>query len=243
MKRSFRTFRKKPLGGYAYRQVKTGRRKKYKATFRKGYNRTSGYYGRYTGINAEHKFLDTSTTDATVTSAMKKFNLCVIEEGPGESKRIGRKVRVKNIHYKGTLTIPSQSDTFAFSSAHCVVRLVQDKQTNGAEFGATDLLETDSFLSFNNLANSKRFRVLFTKYVTLVSPSVAATSATVFNTSEDSTWVNFNIPCNIELEYDNTATTGAISTMRSNSLWITFSTSDNELLAIGGTVRIRYSDR
>ncbi len=214
-------------------------KKSARQAFRKGYDRTGGYYGRFTGVNGELKFKDTVVSDTPITAATVIQNLTVIAEGNGESQRVGRKVTIKNIHIKGVMTLIPASDA-ANTSEKVFGYLVQDMQTNGAAFVALDLFDTDIIASFRNLANSGRFKIL-AKKTFMFKAGGAAPSGAAFIFSSDQKNVNINKKCNIVMEYDNSATTGVITSVRSNNLyWVTQSTNGvvNSVL----TARIRYSD-
>ncbi len=209
---------------------------------RRGYGRTGGYYGRYTGNNAEKKFHDVDILDAVTVVPMVIHNLTVIPEGNGESERIGRKICIKSISWKFEATLPTTAIA-ANTSDLLKFFIVQDRQTNGAQFAATDLLDLDAWDSFNNLANSKRFKVLMTKTITLRAHAGSGRGTTdTLSYGEDIRYSIGSKQCSIEIEYDNSANTGAIGTVRSNNIyWCTQTT--RGLPAIVGHVRVRYTDR
>ncbi len=204
-----------------------------------GWDRRGGFYGRYSGTNPEQKFVDTGIEKGTITTAMIIDGLCLIPEGNGESERVGRKVTVKSIHVTGTITL-KPSTVAASSSASVICMLVQDKQTNGNAFTALDLVETDTHDTFRNLANSSRFKVLAKKIFNFSAHGGAPTGA-AFAFGEVIRRVTFNKNVNIPIEYDNSATTGATTTIRSNNIyWVTQASSslcESDLVA-----RLRYAD-
>ncbi len=202
-----------------------------------GYYRRSGYYGG----SVEKKFLDTSISDASVTAALTATNLNIVVQGDGESERIGRKMTIKNIRINTYFTLLAA--TAAASTSETVrCMLVQDTQTNGAAFAAVDLLETDVYNSFRNLANQTRFKVLWSRQYAFKAGGAAASGA-AFVFSEDVKNIKMSKKCNIVIEFDNSATTGAVTTQRSNSLhWVTLS-STGALTVSVGLCRIRYMDR
>ena len=145
----------------------------------------------------EVKFLDTTISDGTLASTMVHFNICVVPQGTDEQQRVGRKILVRKVHFKGVLTLINSTDiTNTSNVVKCMV--VQDKQTNGAQFAAAQLLETDVLASFNNLTNRSRFRVLRTEYYTFSQPGGVATGA-AFALGEVSHWVDINIDTNVIL--------------------------------------------
>lgn len=194
---------------------------------------------RYTS-NLEKKFLDTAIADATIASTMTFYNLGVIPQGTTESQRVGRKVTVKSIHIDGLVSLLAATDA---TNTSCAVRmrLVEDTQTNGAQFAATDMLETDSIFSFHNLAETGRFRTLAVRDFVLKSPGAAASGA-AYVFGEDARWIKINKTCNIPLEFDNSVTTGAIGSAKKNTIWLVFQTSTGEITVSNMNARIRYVD-
>ncbi len=231
----------RPPRGYsrATAQRRGRARARGRRSFRKGYDRTGGFYGRYAGPRAEHKFFDTSV-GAAVTTAMLRNNLCVVIQGNGESNRIGRKMTVRKIHVRGAVVINSGVDmTQSSDQVDCMI--VQDMQTNGAIFAATDLIDTDAFTSFRNLANSKRFKVLWKKSYSLSCPAAAGTTAPAVVTGEQTRIIKCNVTCNVPIEYDNSFADGRITTVRSNNLyWCTQSSNGQCTTTLNA--RIRFSD-
>ncbi len=61
--------------------VSTPGRSRRGRTFRKGYDRTGGFYGRFAGPDAERKFKDTVADDAPITAIGIRTNLCILAEG------------------------------------------------------------------------------------------------------------------------------------------------------------------
>ncbi len=233
--RGFKTHYTRPRRVTAYAGTRRTARGRLQAARRYSY-RQNIYARAPTG---ERKFFDTDLDDAVVTTTMNIVNLTIIPEGNGESDRIGRKVTVRKISVRGNIEL-SASTSASTTSATVLCYLVQDKQTNGAQFLAADLLDVDSFKSFRNLSNSSRFTVLAKKVFNLtVGGAAPSGAALVFG--EYIQDLTFNINCNVPIEYDNSATTGAIGTVKTNNLyWVTqSSTSSTTIVA---NARLRYTD-
>lgn len=230
MKRSFRQVygRKVP---YGYR-AKRGK-------FIPGHSRTSGYYGRFSGSSGEQKFLDTSTSDVDITSTMTFTNIGVIAVGSGESGRVGRKLTVKSIHVRYQLVL--KTATVAINTSNIVrCMLVQDTQTNGAQFAANQLFDSDDILSFRNLANSGRFKILFKREYTMqTTGGVPSGAAFVF--AQANRYININKRVFVPMEYDDTD--GTVSTQKSNSLWWITQAEKSVICGGAGIIRVRYTDR
>ncbi len=206
-----------------------------------GYYQKSGYYGRFSGKGGELKFFDTTIDDAAIAATMTINNLTVVPQGTSESTRIGRKMTVRKILWKYTMTLAASAANTS-TSDNVKVMLVQDTQTNGAQFAAAQLIDTDVWDSFRNLANSTRFRVLYSKDIRFVSMSGSGRGTTdTLAFGEDIHTLTGSKSCNIPIEYDNSATDGSIGTVRTNNLyWVTQSTSG--FCSSLGTARIRFSD-
>lgn len=208
------------------------------APAQRGYERSGGYYGRFSGPGAELKFFDTTlafTVDAT-GEVPASGQLCLIPQGTTESTRIGRRATIKSIHMKFLCQFaPAAAATAA---SHAFIYLVQDTQCNGAAAAVTDVL-TGSNLSQNlvNLANSGRFRIL-KKFKSRLVASTGATTA-YNNSVQHFEWYK---KCSIPIEFS--STTGAITEIRSNNLFLLAGsdTASDDLISVGGTVRLRFSD-
>lgn len=203
-----------------------------------GYTRSSGFYGRF-GKGGELKFFDTSLSfliDAT-GEVPATGQLALIPQGVTESTRVGRKCTIKSIAMKGNLLYAPAAA--ASGSTNAVMYLVLDKQCNGAAAGATDVFTGTNFVTlFHNLANSQRFVVLKTWKWTINS---SAGATTAYN-NVSRMWSGFK-KCNIPIEYS--STTGAITEIRSNNLFLLASSdgTSDDLITIGGTCRLRFSDQ
>lgn len=201
-------------------------------------------YGRYAKSRDETKFRDTDVgaVFGTVAATMEQANLNIIVQGNTESNRIGRKCTLKRVDVKGHLLLDATA-TAANTSEIVRIALVCDKQTNGAAFSATDLFETDSIASFNNLSNKSRFRILATKTIELNCGAGSGRGTTdTLSYGEYGVWFHIGANLNLPVEYDNSAATGAVTTQTSNSLWmITQSVSGLAGLNLGNA-RVRFTD-
>lgn len=207
----------------------------------RGYLRTGGFYGRFRGRRmypgSELKFLDTALASTAVPAVgVVNTNLVVIPQGDTESNRNGRKVQVKSIWVKGTITLPPDQATSA-ASDRVRIMLVQDKQANGAVFTTTNVLVSGSYLAFRQLENQGRFNILYDQTFSLNAMAGVGTA-----TTEYARGFNIYKKCNIPIEYDTSATTGAITTQRSNSLAILMISQANNVSLVDYNARVRYSD-
>ncbi len=206
---------------------------------RRRFVRAPAFYAR-----GETKFFDTDldAVFGTIGIAMESANLNIIAQGNTESNRIGRKVVLTRVDCKGILTLPASAVDTATSE---VVRLllVCDKQTNGAVFAGTDIWETDNWRSFNNLANSKRFRVLQSKIFTLNSTAGSGRGSTdTLSFGEHVVAWKMGVNLNLPIEFDNSAATGAVTTQRSSSLWLVSQATTGMAIMSVSNARVRFSD-
>lgn len=124
-----------------------------------GFTRTGGFFGRF-GQGGELKFHDVDLDDAVVAAgAVVTPSVCLIAQGVTESTRVGRKCTLKSINWRFSITLAPSTASANTSDTIRVIMYV-DKQANGATAANTDVLESASFLSFNNLSNKGRFRTL-----------------------------------------------------------------------------------
>lgn len=204
-----------------------------------GYLRSAAYYGR----NRELKFFDTSisfTVDATAEIPVTG-QLSLIPQGATQSNREGNKCIVKSIYCHGVaVTAPGA----AAGSDIAYMYLIQDTQCNGAAPAVGDAnvgIFTDPNLSIANitLANRDRFKIL--KKWVLPLNAQAGTVAALAPTTIPFT---FYKKCNIELMYDAAASTGALTTIRSNNIFLVAGTAGltDDLISIAATCRLRFSD-
>lgn len=208
--------------------------------FRRGFSRTAGYYGRFAPSGGELKFFDVDVDDAVVAAngtIQNSGSINNIVQGTGEQNRIGRKCVIKKINWRG-IALLTNIDAQASTNDNIRIIMYLDKQCNGASIAVTDLLETDAFLSFNNLANSQRFRILVDKTIKLTSVAGAWTGA---GTEFGANSVNFEIfkDVNIPLEFN--STTGAIAEIRSNNIGVLLLGTDG-IASFTSKVRLRFSD-
>lgn len=216
--------------------------KKQYGTFKPGYDRTSGFYGRFSGRNSEYKYFDTALSFQVDTTGEVPATgqLVLIPQGVTESSRVGRKCVIKAIQMRFTLA-PSQT----IGQWMCRICLVLDKQCNGAAAAITDVFTSNGFTPYLNLANSQRF-VILKEWVMSGSATATTTAdnwASLGNTVYYSPprYKKFYKKCNIPIEYS--STTGAITEIRSNNIFLTavgFLADDG--VTVSGTCRVRFSD-
>lgn len=104
----------------------------------------------------EYKVFDVAATNynADTTGSITLIN--GIAEGTGLSQRIGRIVNWTSVQIRGILQpVDGQTD-----ATYCRVLVVWDSDPNGAAPTMTDIFTASTSLSYNNLNNRDRFRII-----------------------------------------------------------------------------------
>ncbi len=211
--------------GYMYRSGRVGPKRaaarKKRTTIvaaKRGYQQTSGYYGRFAKVTDELKFFDLDIDDAVVATngTIAQVSCNNIPQGTTESERIGRKCVIKAINWRYEVIMPNaQNMTSVLDTVRVILYL--DKQCNGATATVTNILESDDFQSFNNLANKQRFRILMDRTHNLNCTAGAGNGTANDIAGRQESFELFK-KCDIPVEFD--STTGAITEIRSNNIGV-----------------------
>lgn len=217
--------------------------------FRPGFDRTGGAYKRAlynpNADKAEIKNFDVlNTVSLALTNPLSVSvgsvtgaPLELLTQGVGENQRIGRKICVKSVHFRGNCEFVPQAASQGWDRA--VIMLVLDTQCNGA-FPANP--PTDVFSSTNpaafllNLDNTNRFRILKTWSNDFNASVQDVGGVTLANQIRH---VDMYVPMNMEVMYS--AATGAIAEIRDNNLFLAYGSSNGECI-FGGSSRVRFTD-
>lgn len=189
----------------------------------------------------EIKFFDTQLTipfpitGACSTSAATG-NIHIIPQGDTESSREGRIIRIRSVQLRGVLTYAPAATATASTSVFLV--LLMDSQCNGANPAITDVFTTNAMRdNMINLANNKRFKIL--KRFSFDFASTAGVSTAYNNVSRV---LDYYKACNVTITYDNSVTTGAITSTRQNSILMAYgSDASASLVTFNGASRIRFT--
>ncbi len=114
-------------------------------------------------LNVEHKTIDSAAIFQTVSASGFIIPLTNTQQGTTSVSRDGDQIKVTSIYWKYWLSFNTAA---SFSFVRCM--LIQDKQTNSAQFTAADVLNDVSsgnvaIVSPLNLDNKYRFKVLYDK--------------------------------------------------------------------------------
>jgi hypothetical protein len=124
-------------------------------------SRTGGYHSRDEVKNHDVAPVVQLVNELEVAGHIRLLN--GIAQGTDSNERIGRKIRMKAIRVDGYVF--AEDNTI---SPHVIrLSIVCDKQTNGSAPLKAEIYEATSSLSFPNMDNKGRFRILATKNVFL----------------------------------------------------------------------------
>lgn len=245
----------------------TGRKRKYSKAFRKGYDRTGGFYGnnykrrkyaaKYT--KPEKKFFDIAGTIGSiittgsflVTASVGPFvssgTITDIPQGTGESNRIGRKCTITKLRARMNFEfITSETATLGEASlAHETVRFMiyWDKQCNGTVAAAASILEADTYNSFRNLANKGRFVILYDQIFAWNTAAIGSGNGTDSKSAlvVGDYQIRINKKLYIPIEYS--GTTGTLSEIRSNNIgMMVWAKHGARMKMTASRIRLRFND-
>lgn len=195
----------------------------------RGYTRRVGFYGRYnkpgTGRKSQElKFYDSHHHNLGISAATNggtPINVTGIEQGTGESQRLGRKVVLRSIEFHLTFHWqPGQVAAVAYNRIRMLVLV--DKQTNGAIFQHSDIFETNEMDAFYNLVNQGRFRIMkdsiYNFNVRAQMPSDVNVIPNEFVPAQVTKTMRIKKRLNLPIEYSGTS--GARSEIRSNNIYL-----------------------
>ncbi len=191
----------------------------------------------------EIKFHDLDVDDAVVATGgtIAEDSLLTIPEGIGEEQRIGRKITVVSVHMNWNILLP---DTATANECTDTVRVIVyvDKQTNGAAPVVLDLLELADWQSFRNISNAQRFTFLLDQMVNVNCTAGSGRGATdTLSYGNNNRTLRWNKKLELPIIYDDSAATGAITTICCNNIGI-LTISRAGFAAFGSRIRVRYSD-
>lgn len=221
-----------------------GRPYRLAARWRPGYSRSTGIYGRFSGSGTEWKFHDVSIDNGSVPltgSIQNGGTNIVIPQNANENGRIGRKITIKHIQWKGT-TIMGLQEAVANPPSGGVLRciLYLDMQTNGTTASVTEILQTTDIRSHRSLANQGRFKILWDKKWNMNYQNMSQEAANLFSAGPQIRWWEYTKNVNIPVEYDNVS--GALGTIRSNNLAVLLIATSTGLQFFSN-FRVRYTDK
>ncbi len=237
--------------GKSYRGLATGVSRNVRYTksagaraklFRRGRDRVSGFYGRFS-MDGERKFLDVQvgTTPVTAAGVLVRSTFNDVAQGTGEAQRIGRKLTLKSAEFRWTIESPATSGGTEVGGQTIRLVVLMDKQANGAATSWLSVFQQANIHSMRNLENSNRFTILRDKLVTLNRVSGPVPGGTTGLFPQVNRPVHLRVTLNTPIEFSGVL--GSMSEIRSNNLlMLAIAEEDSTTTNVHGTCRIRYSD-
>jgi len=195
--------------------------------------------GRFqSGGGVEKKFLDTTVTlftDLTATASVTLLN--GLSQGTTQSTRVGGRIEVKSVQFK----VNFQNGTNVSGVSPLRIKIIYDKETNGAAPAATDVMAVNLIDGLNNLNNAGRFITLFDQtWNPVVGPGTSAVA-----TNYQAQFLDGYVKCNLPTKY-NAGNTGTVTDISSGSIYVLAWTNGFGFAGTGsdasGYFRIRYTD-
>ncbi len=238
----------------------TGRKRR--RFFRPGRDRRSiGFFGRFNKrrklYKQERKFHDVFISDSSLTAAAQflvtsstgpstaSSTLIGIGQGVTEQKRLGRKCTILKIQARLNFEflVVASADMTAARQAHETVRIICyiDTQCNGIAAQAAQVLTSDLYNRFRQLSSGRRFRTIYDKMITFNTTAVAAGDGAANDSEVVIRDYQINFSKNLYLPIEYSATTGALTEIRTNNIGLLVWTKHGARMAIiDSVIRIRF---
>ncbi len=186
------------------------------------------------------KDVDQAAADLSGGIILTSGTLNNIDQGIDEHQRIGRKVVIKSIGWRGTLKLAAFAGATMQAPITVRLMLVLDRQCNKALPTVAGVLETADYQSFNNLANKNRYHVI-SDQVFDMNPVCGGGNGTANDTSGvDQSFTVFK-RTDIPIEFSGAS--GAIGTTNSNNLFVLIIDSVSaSSLTLDSKMRLRFAD-
>lgn len=192
----------------------------------------------------EFKNTDVSNAMTIPTATGSWSNLILlngIDQGAGNSQRVGRRVTIKSLLIRYNFGLPSPTATSALAAVRCI--LFYDKAPQGATPLITDVLDTASINGLTNLTNTDRFVILRDWY--LDNPKEFGYRPDLSGAFSVAGKEYIQMPGN-GLEEQFSGTGGTISSIAVGSIYFGFVTTAATVNTTGSRIdfqsRIRYTD-
>lgn len=222
-------------GGSSYSRYGKARRRAWRPN---GYTRRAGFYGRFgtgrgRGAQVEKKYFDTQQDYVCDLTVENVGNLQGIVQGTSPNGRVGSKIIVKSIQWRGNVVLPAGAQ----SNDTVVLILVQDTQTNGALATCQDVYDSATAATMmRNIENGSRFKVLCKINVEL-NANAGVSGAYDGDQKLVEGFMKVNIPISFK------GGTGAITEVKTNGLfWLAGATVTDDYCGVSMKTRLRYTD-
>lgn len=151
------------------------------------------------------------TMECSTTGSIVLVN--TIPQGTTQSQRVGKQVQLKYLILRGFF---QQNSSGVINN--CVLLVVYDRMSNGAAIPAiTDILNTANANSMNNANNERRFKVLRRISLVLTGEPTTGSNGSEMPYSNVEEFISLK---GLDMEWNNSATTGVQSTIQRGAIYL-----------------------
>jgi len=201
---------------------------------------TRGFAPQYgsRGIPVEKKVIETAVQSTGLVNTGVITLLNGVAQGDDFDSREGRQITVKSVQVRGYFDKLVYTDQAA---AHCRMLVIMDQQTNGAAPTMADILQdADEPLSFMNLNNRERFKVLADVHTVLGAQN--ATGGFALTTQGDNAWFDIYKRVSFNTTFGGTGAT--VASIQKNAIFAVLLSDDavNTISRCNWIARVRFTD-
>jgi len=192
--------------------------------------RTAGFLG------IEKKFYDTMLLNAAIAAATDCTGgeydpsatsmISTPAQGDTEQNRDGKRIRIKSVQVKGTITRGQQEDAIDPAGGDRVfIALVLDTQTNAAQMNSEDCFKnlsagvTGNSVPMRNLLFGNRFRILKSQEFVMDYPTMGVEGNNLHSINGITRAFDWFVPLELDVNF-NAGTTASVANVIDNSLHI-----------------------
>ncbi len=194
-------------------------------------------------LKVEKKHFTIGQVNASISAGWQNVDATVglfdIQQGSGESQRIGSQIKITNVNWRWNLTnhiIPTSA-----VSEDVRLMIILDKQCNGASAATALIWSDDDYQGYNNIDNKRRFRTLYDSgTISLKKTGGAGDGTTNIFTSDVKNGAVYLKNLDIMIDFD--ASAAAITDLTSNNLIFAVASHTGGHAALDSLVRFRYTD-
>jgi len=207
-----------------------------------GVDRTGGYWGRFSGANAELKYIDRYNQQNLGGTGNIINNLLNISKGSGPSNRIGDYVWVKKVSLNMSIELPGFVNVPFPREDEVRIIVFLDKQSNGLAVYPTDLLQQLSTDGFARCGNEDRFVFLSDKVYGITRKVMTEESDVAFTSSTINKLVTVDLDCDIKITYNQLTSAVNFQHIQNNNIGILV-ICETSMANWEAKCRIRYSEK
>lgn len=175
------------------------------------------------------------TTTITTAGLANFSSPCFMSQGNTSITRIGNRVLMKSMWFRGCYKVPTQSSQ---SSDQVMMALVLDRQCNGAFPAYGDVFGSSNWLSFPLTNNEKRFKILYSNLFSMNANLITGVPNFECSPYICEFYKKFKKP--IEIRYN--ANNGTVADINGNCLFWTAISKHGLAVIEDGAWRIRFID-